>query len=147
MAAPMRGQTRTVPNQFAADKPRETIVDINNPPHRNFNPHAPENEFPKMLFHHDTGKVLTVNSAKEEKIATEKHGFQLKPAPDRNYHGARSGMIAPVKPVAEPREEEMIASELEKEEETEVAEYQRPGREDVAPAQSSPQSSQMKRKK
>lgn len=117
MAVPMRGLTSPTDNRFAASAPQEVIVDINNPPRRNFNPYDPKNEFPKMLYNHETGKVLTVNSSKEEQIATQKHGFQREPSPDRNYHGARSGLVAPVKPVAEPREEEMIASELEEMEE------------------------------
>ena len=119
MAVPMRGLTQPVPNQFAGSAPQETVVDINNPPHRNYNPYDPKNEFPRMLYNHDTGKVLTVNSAKKEQIATTKHGFQREPAPDRNYHGARSGMMAPVKAVLEPREDELIAADLAEEEEGE----------------------------
>lgn len=111
MAVPMRGLTQPSSNQFAEPKP-EVITDINNPPRRNYNPNLPENQYPKMLYHHDTGKVLTVHSAREENLAISRHGFQLKPAPDRNYHTVKNGMVAPMKEAAEPREEELIAMEL-----------------------------------
>jgi hypothetical protein len=85
-------------NFFAASQPvTDTVVDINNPPrNRNYNPHAPENQFPKMLYHHDSGQVLVVKSAAEQKAA-EKKGFQLKPSPNRDYSKVKHGSLALVK--------------------------------------------------
>ncbi len=108
-----------VTNSFAVDYAAgNSVVDINNPPRKPYNPHAPENEFPKMLYNHESGKVLTVSSAKEEQLAIKKHGFQRAPAPDREYHMAKTGMVAPMKPEAAPREEALIAQELAEEEDS-----------------------------
>ena len=87
------------------------ITDINNPPQTRYNPHDPKNEFPKMLYHHGTGRVLVVANAKEEKAAL-KRDFQLKPSPDHDYSKvSRAGIAA--KASTEPkREEEMSAEEL-----------------------------------
>ena len=105
-----------VRNHFAVDDPVEVVTDLNNPPHKNYNPRAVENQYPKMLYNHDSGKVLIVNSEKEEQLAIKKHGFQLKPDPGRDYSRARAGMVAPAKAQVEPREEELIAAELAEEE-------------------------------
>jgi hypothetical protein len=103
--------TRTVQNSFTVDKPTVEITDINNPPHRNYNPHAPENEYPKMLYHHETGRVLNVGNEKEQKAAL-KRGFNLKPSPGHDYSKVnRAGIAAPVEH-GEKREEEMSAEEL-----------------------------------
>jgi hypothetical protein len=103
--------TRTVQNSFTVDTPTVEITDINNPPHRNYNPHAPENEFPKMLYHHESGRVLNVVNEKEQKAAL-KRGYDLKPSPDHDYSKVnRAGVAA--KAVSEPkREDEMSAEEL-----------------------------------
>ncbi len=101
-----------VTNMFAVDQPQQgAIVDINNPPRKNYNPHDPKNEFPKMLYHHESGHVLVVKSAKEERLATAR-GFQLKPAPGRDYSKVRSGMVAPPLPEAAPRDHGLTAEEL-----------------------------------
>ena len=102
---------QSVRNSFTVDKPEVEITDINNPPHRNFNPYAPENQYPKMLYHHKTGRVLKVANEKEEK-ASLKRGFDLKPSPDFDYSNvSRAGIAA--KASNEPkREEEMSAEEL-----------------------------------
>jgi len=103
--------TQSVRNSFTVDQPEVAITDINNPPHRNFNPYAPENQYPKMVYHHETGRVLKVASEKEEKAAS-KRGFKLKPSPDFDYSKvSRAGIAA--KASTEPkREEEMSAEEL-----------------------------------
>jgi hypothetical protein len=114
-SAPAEGEPFMTPvtNSFAVDYAAgNSVIDINNPPRKPYNPHDPKNEFPKMLYNHETGKVLTVASTKEEQVAIKKHGFKREPAPDREYHLAKSGMVAPMKQEAEPREEAMIAQEL-----------------------------------
>lgn len=100
-----------VQNNFAVDKPVQEITDINNPPHKNYNPHDPKNQYPKMLYHHESGRVLTVNDTKEEKAAL-KRSFDPKPAPGRDYSKvSRAGIAAPAA-TGPKREEEMSAEEL-----------------------------------
>ena len=69
-----------VKNHFAVDAPTETIVDINNPPHKNYNPNDPKNEFPKMLYpaNYPLSKAVIAGS-KEEEAKLVKKGFSLKP--------------------------------------------------------------------
>jgi hypothetical protein len=101
-----------VTNSFTVDKPAgPPITDINNPPHVNYNPHDPKNEFPKMLYHHESGRVLNVANEKEQKAAL-KRGFDLKPSPHHDYSKvSRAGIAAPAEH-SEKREEEMSAQEL-----------------------------------
>jgi hypothetical protein len=100
-----------VRNSFTVDKPTVEITDINNPPHKNYNPHDPKNEYPKMLYHHESGRVLQVASEKEQKAAL-KRGFDLKPSPNHDYSKvSRAGIAAPAEH-GEKREEEMSAQEL-----------------------------------
>ena len=103
--------TPAVRNSFTVDQPTVEIADINNPPRKNYNPHDPKNEFPKMLYHHETGRVLNVANEKEQKAAL-KRGFDLRPSPDHDYSKvSRAGIAA--KASSEPkREEEMSAEEL-----------------------------------
>lgn len=101
-----------VRNSFTVDQPStDAIADINNPPRRPYNPHDPKNEFPKMLYHHSSGRVLHVKDEKEQKAAL-KRGFDLKPSPDFDYSKVnRAGVAA--KAHHEPkREEDMSAEEL-----------------------------------
>ena len=88
-------ETRVVPNTFAVDyQAGNTVVDINNPPQKRY----VHQEFPKMLYDHESGRVLQVKDEKEMKAALKK-GFQVKPAPDRDYSKVtRSGSVAPSKP-------------------------------------------------
>ena len=100
-------------NRFTVDQPStdEFITDINNPPRKNFNPYDAKNQYPKMLYHHKTGRVLQVANEKEEK-ASVKRGFELKPSPDFDYSKVNRAGIA-AKASSEPkREEEMSAEEL-----------------------------------
>lgn len=102
----------SVQNSFTVDKPSApTITDINNPPRANYNPHDPKNEFPKMLYHHGSGRVLKVNDAKEQKAAL-KRGFDLKPSPGRDYSKVSRAGIAAVAEHGEKREEEKSAAEM-----------------------------------
>jgi hypothetical protein len=106
--------TPSIQNHFSVDQPTTdgpVITDINNPPHKNYNPHAPENQYPKMLYHHKIGRVLKVENEKEEK-ASLKRGFELTPSPDFDYFKINRAGIA-AKASNEPkREEEMSAEEL-----------------------------------
>jgi len=98
-------------NSFTVDQPTVGISDINNPPHKNYNPHDPKNQYPKMLYHHGTGRVLTVANEKEQKAAM-KRDFQLEPSLDHDYSKVNRAGIA-AKASSEPkREEEMSAEEL-----------------------------------
>ena len=67
-------------NHFTVDQPSNDvfITDINNPPRKPYNPRDPQNEFPKMLYHHGNGRVLKVANEKEEKAAL-KRDFKLAP--------------------------------------------------------------------
>jgi hypothetical protein len=69
-----------VKNTFTVDQPQqpETVVDINNPPHRNYNPRDPKNEFPKMLYPPTEGKPVVVQS-KEQEAEFLKKKFTHKP--------------------------------------------------------------------
>jgi hypothetical protein len=102
---------QTVRNSFSVDQPTVEITDINNPPRRPYNPHDPKNEFPKVLYHHETGRVLTVQNGKEQKAA-HKRGFELKPSPAHDYSKITRAGIAAVADHAPKREEEMSAEEL-----------------------------------
>ena len=100
-----------VRNSFTVDKPSLEITDINNPPHRNYNPYDPKNEFPKMVYHHESGRVLNVANEKEQKAAL-KRGFELKPSPDHDYSKVNRAGIAAKASTEPKREEEMSAEEL-----------------------------------
>ena len=105
-------------NSFTVDKPF-VITDINNPPHKNYNPNDPKNEFPKMVYHHGNGRVLTVHN-KQEEAAVLKRGYDLKPSSGHDYSQLRGGFAKPV--TIEPkREEEMSAEELAALDEAELA--------------------------
>ena len=100
-----------VRNSFTVDKPTVEITDINNPPHKNYNPYDPKNQYPKMLYHHETGRVLQVANEKEEKAAL-KRKFELKPSPDHDYSKVSRAGVAPKADHGPKREEEMSAEEL-----------------------------------
>ena len=102
---------QTIRNSFTVDKPTAEVTDINNPPRRPYNPHAPENQYPKVLYHHETGRVLTVQNEKEHKAA-HKRGFEVQPSPAHDYSKITRAGIAAVAEHAPKREEEMSAEEL-----------------------------------
>jgi hypothetical protein len=106
------GKMAQVTNSFTVDKPAGPVInDINNPPHVNYNPYDPKNEFPKLVYHHSSGRVLKVADAKEQKAAL-KRGFDLKPSPGHDYSKISRAGIAPVAETGPKREEEMSAEEL-----------------------------------
>jgi hypothetical protein len=112
--SPAAQSVRTITeNRFTVDQPSTDvfITDINNPPRKNFNPYDAKNQYPKMLYHHKTGRVLQVANEKEEK-ASLKRGFELKPSPDFDYSKVSRAGIAAKATVQEKREEEMSAEEL-----------------------------------
>lgn len=70
----------------------------------------PRNNWPRMVYHHESGHVLKVKDEKELKAAA-KRGFQEQPSPDHDYSKVRNN-IAARKEVSAPREESMSAEEL-----------------------------------
>lgn len=101
-----------IQNHFSAEQPSvPEISDINNPPRRNYNPHDAKNEFPKMVYHHESGRVLNVANEKEQKAAF-KRGFELKPSPGHDYSKMSRAGVAAMADHAPKREEEMSAGEL-----------------------------------
>lgn len=66
-----------------------TIVDINDPKI----PRAPYQEYPKTLYNHKTGHIVTVKDAKEE-AARVKQGFQAKPSPNHDYSQIQNSRAA-----------------------------------------------------
>ncbi len=97
----------TSSNSFAVDAPSQPIVDINNPPRVNYK----HQDFPKMMYHHENGRVLKVDDDKQMKAAA-KRGFKDKPSPDFDYSKVnRAGIAAPADSGPK-REEEMSAEEL-----------------------------------
>jgi hypothetical protein len=73
--------THPVANNFAVDyQAGNNVIDINNPPKKAYNPHAPENQFPKMIYPATwpAAKAITVGS-EQELQAKLKKGFELKP--------------------------------------------------------------------
>lgn len=79
-------------NTFAVDY-TETLTDINNPPRKRYNPNAPENQFPKMVYNHENGHTLMVKNGKEEAQAA-KRGFVLQADPRRDYSKSVPGRVA-----------------------------------------------------
>ena len=99
-----------VQNSFAVDyQAGNNVVDINNPPQKRYL----HQEFPKLVYHHESGHVLTIPAGpeadKQLKLALKK-GYDPKPAPDRDYSKLSRGNIAPVKaaPVAPPLTDEQL---------------------------------------
>lgn len=97
----------TPKNQFAVDYQTETVRDINNPPRKPYR----HQEYPKMVYHHESGHVLQVDDKRQEQAAVRK-GFQLKPSPVHDYSKVKMGRSVPLKPEAPDREAEMSAEEL-----------------------------------
>ena len=100
-------------NHFTVDQPSNDIVitDINNPPRKAYNPRDPQNQYPKMLYHHGNGRVLKVGNEKEEKAAL-KRDFKLAPSPDYDYSKVNQNSGIAAKAIHAPREETMSAEEL-----------------------------------
>ena len=104
-------------NHFTVDQPSSDvfITDINNPPRKPYNPRDPQNEFPKMLYHHGNGKVLKIEAgpdAKKQENALLKKGFKLTPSPDYDYSKVNRNSGIAAKAAVRPAEETMSAEEL-----------------------------------
>ena len=105
---------QSVRNSFTVDQPTTdgpAITDINNPPRRPYNPYDPKNQFPKMLYHHESGRVLKVEDEKEQKAA-QKRGFKIEPSSAHDYSKVTRAGIAAKSTTGPKREEEMSAEEL-----------------------------------
>ena len=100
-------------NHFTVDQPSNDIfiTDINNPPRKAYNPRDPQNQYPKMLYHHGNGRVLKVANEREEKAAL-KRDFELTPSPDYDYSKVNQNSGIAAKAIHAPREESMSAEEL-----------------------------------
>ena len=100
-------------NHFTVDQPSNDvfITDINNPPRKAYNPRDPQNQYPKMLYHHGNGRVLKVANEKEEKAAL-KRDFKLAPSPDYDYSKVNQNSGIAAKAIHAPREESRSAEEL-----------------------------------
>lgn len=70
----------------------------------------PRNNYPKMVYNHDSGHVLTVADEKQWKAA-QKRGFQEQPSLDHDYSKVKNNVAARKdRPV--PREDVMSAAQL-----------------------------------
>jgi hypothetical protein len=93
-----------------ATQKESPIVDINKP---NI-PRALYQEFPKTLYNHKSGHVVTVKDEKEE-AARKKQGFKKEPSPNHDYSQINASRAA--KKSSDPEEENLPALEVEDEEE------------------------------
>lgn len=94
-------------DQLLKSSPVGEEIDINNPkvpPYRH-------QEFPKMVYHHDSGEVLTVADDKQFKTAI-KRGFSEEPAAKRDYSQLNRANIAPIAATGPVRDTELSASGL-----------------------------------
>jgi hypothetical protein len=116
--APAAQSVRTITeNHFTVDQPSTDvfITDINNPPKKAYNPRDPQNEFPKLVYHHGNGRVLKIEAgpdAKKQEAAALKRGFKLTPSPDHDYSKINRNSGIAAKAILAPREENMSAEEL-----------------------------------
>lgn len=121
-----------VKNSFATDFQQENVVDINDPRVPQYGTvKNPFREFPKMVYHHETGHVLTVLNP-QQYAAAERRGFEDKPSLHRDYSKVKSGMVAPVAIKGPEREHVMTIEEIEAEEAAQLAELSA----EAAPVQS-----------
>jgi hypothetical protein len=138
---------RPSPNQFAADyQTGDTVVDINNPRVPRYgSPDNPRKEYDKMLYHHESGHVLIVKNAVEEKAARAK-GYQAEPAPNRDYSKVKHGRAAVLDTTPNPSVPEMEMPSLSEEEmsaaEQELADYQSAPQQEAAAEPDAPDSEQ-----
>jgi hypothetical protein len=92
--------------QLLATAPVGSVIDINNPPRQRY----VHQDFPRMVYHHGSLRVLVVEDAAQLKAA-QKHGYKLEPAPNADYSQIKGG-IAASKQTSAPREEELTAEQL-----------------------------------
>lgn len=120
-------QSMSVPlprNHFATDIQQDVVTDINDPKVARYGtPKNPFRAYPKMVYHHESGHVLVVQNEAQHAAATRR-GFQVKPAPDRDYSRVRSGMVAPVAAVGPERETLLTNEQIENQEAAALAELE-----------------------
>jgi hypothetical protein len=105
--SPMSPVTPSPTNMFAVDyQAGEHVIDINNPPTKRY----VHQEFPKLVYHHESGHILQVDDEKQLKAA-QKRGFKDRPASNRDYSKI-AGSVAAIAEHAEPRPEELSADEM-----------------------------------
>lgn len=73
-----------VRDKWQHEAPKE--FDINRPPQA---PYVHQ-EFPKLMYDHQKGYVMTVRDKKQE-VAAAKEGFKAEPSPDFDYTMVRNG--------------------------------------------------------
>ncbi|HEY1800086.1 MAG TPA: hypothetical protein VGG46_04050 [Terriglobales bacterium] len=84
--------------------------DLSKPPVNRYR----NNPFPRMVYHHQTGHVVTVHDDRQLQLA-EKKGFQKEPSLNHDYSQVKNG-IAAVKMAAATRPETITVNDLEDEE-------------------------------
>lgn len=101
-------------NQFAVDAPQiGTVSDVNDPKTPRYGTKQnPYREYPKMMYDHESGRVLEVKDSAQE-AATVRRGFQTQPSPHHDYHKVKSGMLAPSKQKGPEREHLLTIEEIE----------------------------------
>lgn len=92
--------------QLLATAPVGAVIDINNPKTKRY----VHQEYPRLVYHHGSLKVVQVNDEKQLKAA-QRQGFKLEPAPGADYSKIQAGKAA-VKTTGEAREEEISAEQL-----------------------------------
>lgn len=100
-------------NSFAVDQPQGgQVFDLNNPPRARYK-HQP---FPKAVYDQNSGRTMIVKDEKELKKA-QKAGYDMKPAPGRDYSKVSREGIAPVAEKGPDRGVQLSADDLEEVEE------------------------------
>jgi len=93
-------------DQLLKEVPTGRVIDLNNPPRMPYQ----FREFPKLVYHHESGRVLEVSDRVQLQAALNR-GFDEKPAPTRDYSQIHGGVAKPAE-AHEPRPEELSAEEL-----------------------------------
>ena len=100
-------------NSFAVDQPQGgQVFDLNAPRTGRYKHQI----FPQMVYHHETGRTLIVKDDKELNKA-KKAGYDMKPAPGRDYSKVSREGIAPIAEKGPDRGAALTADDLEDEEE------------------------------
>jgi hypothetical protein len=66
-------------------------IDLSKPVVLPYNPHDPKNHYPRLVYNHKDGRVLTVIDEADCK-AKQKDGFQTEPSPKHDYSTIRGGV-------------------------------------------------------
>lgn len=117
-------------NVFSVDQPQqnENVIDLSKGgPNvaRYGSPQNPRKEYPKMVYDHDSGRVLVVQNEAQH-AAAKKRNFLDHPSPNHDYSKVRSGSIAPIKEEGPEREKLMTVEDLDAAEAAELAALEDP---------------------